>query len=268
MATISFQNRLQIYGSRLSKSEKKIAAYIHTNRENVLSFSSQELAQAIGTSTSTLTRFCQKLDYRNYIEFQTLLSEEEPPSNTPQPTLKKLAHYYDSVLTAACELVTPDALDSFVERIHQADKILVTGLGASGFTANEFNMRLIQMGFTSSVMTDSFLMRAQSSLFSSKDLVVVISNSGETPEVVSACQVAKSVNTPIVLLTQNCHSQIAQMADEILLAGNIRQANDPRFINSQMPLMFLLDAISYRLLEDDTCFENRTRALQILYHEK
>ena len=266
MADLSFQNRLQFFGFRLSKSEQKIAAYIVAHPEQAASIASQELAQAIGTSNSTLTRFCKKLDYRNYIEFQTLLAAEGTPGQTPDQTIRRIDHYYERTLDAACELVQPEDLDAFVDRIHQADKILIFGLGSSGLTASEFNMRLVQMGFTSSVMTDTFLMRVQSSLFSPKDLIIAVSNSGETPEVVSACRIAKSAGEQICLLTQSSRTELAKMADAILLAGDIGQVGDEKFINSQMPLVFLIDAITYRLLEDPKCRENRDRALYTLFH--
>lgn len=266
MAELSFQNRLQFFGFRLSKSEQKIAAFIVAHPERAVSSTSQDLAQEIGTSNSTLTRFCKKLDYRNYIEFQTLLAAERAPERVPEETLRRINHYYARTLDAACEMVHPDELDAFVERIHQADKILVFGLGSSGLTASEFNMRLVQMGFTSSVMTDTFLMRVQSSLFSPRDLIIAVSNSGETPEVVSACRIAKSAGVQICLLTQNSRSELGLMADTILLAGDIGQVGDEKFINSQMPLVFLIDAITYRLLEDPKCRDSRERALQTLFH--
>lgn len=266
MAELSFQNRLQFFGSHLSKSEQKIAAYIVAHPEEAVSVASQELAQSIGTSNSTLTRFCKKLDYRNYIEFQTLLAAERTPDRTPDQIIQRISHYYARTLDAACELVRSEDVDAFVERIHQAEKILVFGLGSSGLTASEFNMRLVQMGFTSSVMTDTFLMRVQSSLFSPRDLIIAVSNSGETPEVVSACRIAKSAGVQICLLTQNPRSTLGQMADTILLAGDIGQVGDEKFINSQMPLVFLIDTITYRLLEDPKCRESRDRALQTLFH--
>ena len=173
---------------------------------------------------------------------------------------------YNNVLTASSELTDTASLNSFVTRIHHANKILIFGLGSSGLTASEFNMRLVQMGFTSSVMTDSFLMRVQSSLFSPQDLVIAISNSGTTQEVVTACRIAKSVGAQIAVLTQNRDTELAQMADVILYAGDIRRVHDPLFINSQMPLMFLIDSISYELLEDESCRQNRDRALDILFH--
>ena len=230
MADLSFQNRLQFFGFRLSKSEQKIAAYIVAHPEQAASIASQELAQAIGTSNSTLTRFCKKLDYRNYIEFQTLLAAEGTPGQTPDQTIRRIDHYYERTLDAACELVQPEDLDAFVDRIHQADKILIFGLGSSGLTASEFNMRLVQMGFTSSVMTDTFLMRVQSSLFSPKDLIIAVSNSGETPEVVSACRIAKSAGVQICLLTQSSRTELAKMADAIL-AGRGHRAGGGREVH-------------------------------------
>ena len=230
MDHLSFQNRIQVYGHHLSKSERKIAAYIVEHPEQARLASSRELAMSTGTSNSTLTRFCQKLGYRNFIEFQTLLSAESAPRKVPGQVL--------------------------------------FGLGSSGLTASEFNMRLVQMGFTSSAMTDTFLMRVQSSLFSPKDLVIAVSNSGETPEVVSACRIAKSVGAQIGLLTQRNQTELTQIADSVLYAGDIHQTGDRLFINSQMPLMFLIDAVSYRLLENDTCRENRDHALQILFHRE
>lgn len=268
MEHLSFHNRLQAYGHRLSKSEQRIAAYITEHRDLACQASSRELALSTDTSNSTLTRFCQKLGYRNFIEFQTLLSAECIPEHVPEQTLQKIALYYSNVLSAACELADSKSLDAFVSRIHQANKIVIFGLGGSGLTASEFNMRLVQMGFTSSAMTDSFLMRVQTSLFSPRDLVIAVSNSGETPEVVSACHIAKSVGAQIGLLTQRRQTELTQMADAVLYAGDISQTGDPLFINSQMPLMFLIDAVSYRLLEDDTCRENREHALKILFHRE
>ena len=59
MDHLSFQNRIQVYGHHLSKSERKIAAYIVEHPEQARLASSRELAMSTGTSNSTLTRFCQ-----------------------------------------------------------------------------------------------------------------------------------------------------------------------------------------------------------------
>ncbi len=265
MSNLSFYNRLQLYGSRLSKSEQRIAEYIVNNPDFAASASSQELSSVINTSNSTLTRFCQKLEYRNYIEFQTLLAAENAPARESDPVMEKIAGYYTDILDSSGELVTPDDIETFTEQLFEAERIFIFGLGSSGLTACEFNTRLLQMGFTSNVMTDSVLMQAQSGLFSPTDLVIAISNSGKTPEVLRACRIAKSVGAKICVMTQNNRTELVSLADKVLYAGDIRQTNDALFINTQMPLMFLVDVVSYRLMGNETCRENRKKALEILY---
>ena len=76
----------------------------------------------------------------------------------------------------------------------------------------------------------------------------------------------REIGVQICLLTQSSRTELAKMADAILLAGDIGQVGDEKFINSQMPLVFLIDAITYRLLEDPKCRENRDRALYTLFH--
>ena len=266
MENLSFHNRMQMHGKELSKSEKKIAVFIMDQPDKAVSMGSQELVRAIGTSNSTLTRFCQKLGYRNFIEFQTLLSSEKNTVQNHNSLFDKISHYYERVLASTCELTDESAFKDLLNRMRCSNKILIFGLGSSALTASEFNMRLMQMGFTSSAITDSLLMRVQSGLFSPDDLVIAISHSGATPEVVAACRIAKNVGAQIAVLTQNRNSELTKMADVTLYTSDIRLLQDPLFINLQMPLMFLIDSISYALLEDETYRENRDRALDILFH--
>ena len=119
MDHLSFQNRIQVYGHHLSKSDAKLPHILSNIPSRHVWQASRELAMSTGTSNSTLTRFCQKLGYRNFIEFQTLLSAESAPRKVPGQVLQKIADYYNRVLSSASELVNPEDLDTFVSRIHR-----------------------------------------------------------------------------------------------------------------------------------------------------
>lgn len=264
MADLNFQNRLQYYGYNLSKSEQRIADYINAHPLNAVSLSSLDLAKAIGTSNSTLTRFCQKLRYRNFIELQTLLGKEHTPEQIPSESVQKINFYYQKLLNSSTELVQTAALQKFEDQLRQANKVLIVGLGSSGLMAKELNLRLVQMGITSTAITDSHLMLAQSSLFSAKSLIVAISASGETREVIDACQAAKKANIPICALTQCNETALTKLSDTILFTSDIRQVSDERFIHSQLPLLFLIDTITYRLLKNPEYSENLKKSRQAL----
>ena len=147
-------------------------------------------------------------------------------------------------------------------------KVILTGVGKSGHIATKIASSLASTGTQSFFVESAEAAHGDLGMIGHGDVVIAVSNSGETPEVVSACRIAKSVGAQIGLLTQRNQTELTQIADSVLYAGDIHQTGDRLFINSQMPLMFLIDAVSYRLLENDTCRENRDHALQILFHRE
>jgi len=256
MDNMNFKNRIQYFGDNLSISEKLIADYIITNPKDAVTSTITNLAKNIGTSNSTITRFCQKLHYRNYNEFQTLLSNEITPTKLPSEISSKIKFYHMRLLTSSMELLNSNELIDFVNQILKSHQILLCGIGSSGLTAHEFSIRLVQMGLQSRAITDSSLMLTQSSMFTSKDLIIAISNSGETSEVVKACEIAKKAGTPIYALTQKKQSSLAGVADKIMFISGINQLNDSKYVNSQLAFIFLIDIITYILLEDSTLNDN------------
>ena len=70
---MSLLKKLEI-AENFSESEKSIAQYILQNSEEVLNLSTIELAKKTYTSPATITRLCQKLDFKGYNDFKISLS--------------------------------------------------------------------------------------------------------------------------------------------------------------------------------------------------
>lgn len=56
--------------SSFTKTFKLISDYIKKNYSNIVFLSIQELAESMGVSTSSITRYCKELGYEGYSEFQ------------------------------------------------------------------------------------------------------------------------------------------------------------------------------------------------------
>lgn len=56
---------------QLSASERKLADFILDNSHLLRDYSSQQLADAVGISQSSVVKFCQKLGYKGYPRFKT-----------------------------------------------------------------------------------------------------------------------------------------------------------------------------------------------------
>lgn len=264
MSDLSFKNRLQIYGYALTNGEQKVAEYIIAHAEAVPALSIVQLGKEIGVSNSTITRLCQKLKYRNFSEFQTFLLTEFSPAEAPSATVEKIHYYYDEILKSTSEIIQTDALHQLVKQITSARNIMVCGIGSSGFTANELATRLMRMGLAVTVLTDSHLMMFQASVFHKGDLVIAISNSGETKEVIRTCEIAKESGALIYGLTQRNQTPLTTLSDYLLFTSTIHQMNDDHFINSQLPLLFIVDVFTHMLLENKAFASSYAKTIQFI----
>ena len=103
----------------------------------------------------------------------------------------------------------------------------------------------------STCVTDSHMMLMNSSIITEEDLVIGISISGETIDILQAVRLAKLRGVSIIGLTAFSESELAKLSDVYLLAYNSTFVNNERFVNSQFALMYVIDILSMKLLEDD-----------------
>jgi 6-phospho-3-hexuloisomerase len=99
-----------------------------------------------------------------------------------------------------------------VKEIKKAKKIFVFGQGRSGLMAKSFAMRLAQMGKKTFVVGETI-----TPSIGNKDLLLVVSGSGETKTVIDIVKEAKSVNAKIFCITSNNKSTIAKQSDKIII---------------------------------------------------
>ena len=81
-------------------------------------------------------------------------------------------------------------------------------------------------------------------------MFVAISNSGETLELIEAAKIAQKQGAYVVVITNFEGSTLTKNADLVLITTAQSSNNDSKFINSQIATHFLLDLVSYILLND------------------
>ncbi|MGL4970078.1 MAG: SIS domain-containing protein, partial [Cetobacterium sp.] len=136
------------------------------------------------------------------------------------------------------------------EEIKTAKKIYIYGAGSSGLSGHEFMQRLLRMGFNVSSITDSHMMIINSAILKEGDLVIGISISGETKEVIDSFRVAQKNGAKTIGVTSLPNSSLASYSDKLILICASNFINKRDFINTQFSTMYLFDLISTILLED------------------
>ena len=64
-----------------SPTEQKIALYINSNKKDVRTMTSYELAEILGIGQSNIIRFSQKLGYKGFRDLQMNIDVVEEPEN-------------------------------------------------------------------------------------------------------------------------------------------------------------------------------------------
>jgi 6-phospho-3-hexuloisomerase len=107
-------------------------------------------------------------------------------------------------------LRTVDAhkVDAMVGHIINAQNIFVYGAGRSGLVGRAFAVRLVHLGFPAFVVGETITRPVMK-----KDLVILISSTGETIPVAMTAEIARRLGATLVSITSDPESHIARFAD-------------------------------------------------------
>ncbi|MDO9105495.1 MAG: 6-phospho-3-hexuloisomerase [Methylovulum sp.] len=102
--------------------------------------------------------------------------------------------------------------------LDSAKRIFIAGAGRSKLVGNFFAMRLVHGGYDVSVVGEIVTPSIKSG-----DLLVIISGSGETEQLIAFTKNAKKVGANIVLISAKSESTIGDLADAVFQIGRSEQ---------------------------------------------
>jgi len=117
---------------------------------------------------------------------------------------------------------------SFVEAVEaiysSPGRIIVTGIGKSGIIARKIVATLNSTGSPSLFLHPVEGMHGDLGMVTKEDVVLALSNSGETEELNAIVPALKSLGAKLIVLTGNPTSSLAKMADVAIDTGVAREA--------------------------------------------
>ena len=103
-------------------------------------------------------------------------------------------------------------------------RIVVTGMGKSGHISNKIAATLASTGTPAFFMHPGEASHGDLGMITADDLVIALSNSGETSEITLLLPLLKRLGIPLITLTGKPHSTIARAADINLDVGVSKEA--------------------------------------------
>jgi arabinose-5-phosphate isomerase len=137
------------------------------------------------------------------------------------------------------------------QRLENGGKIIVTGIGKSGHIGHKIASTLASTGTTSVTLDPVDAAHGDLGVVSKKDLVLVLSYSGSTDELIRVVPLLKKLGAPIVVMTGNLRSHLARQSD-IVLDVSVQQEACPLNLaptSSTTAMLAMGDALAMVLLE-------------------
>jgi len=134
---------------------------------------------------------------------------------------------------------------------HCEGRVIVAGMGKSGHVGRKIAATLASTGTPAYFLHPAEGMHGDLGIIARGDVVLALSNSGETDEMLAMLPLLKRLGVPIVLLTGNTKSTMARQCDVVLDVGVSEEACPMNFAptSSTAAAMAMGDAIAMALLD-------------------
>ena len=166
---------------------------------------------------------------------------------TEQAALSSLTKCIDDKFVDACIII-----------LECGGRIVVTGMGKSGHIANKIAATLASTGTPAFFVHPGEASHGDLGMITTDDVVIALSNSGETDEIVALLPVIKRLNTPLITLTGNPDSTLAKTST-VNIDVSVKKEACPLGLaptSSTTATLAMGDAIAIALLESRGFSEN------------
>ena len=266
MAT-NFWELLQQHQGDLTKSGRTVAEYLlqHAGEAQYLSISS--LAKECCVAEATVFRFCRALGFEGYHEMRIALAQANATGalvnqRVPEPDADTatLCEHASALLMTTINgtqnALSPEAVDRASELLRKARQVYCLGQGGSMLIANDICARFACISTKFRTAGDSHLQLVTASLMTPEDVVLFVSYSGATRDMLETLRVAKAAGAKIILLTHYEDSPGAKLADIVLQCGAQESPLDSGSIPIKVAVLYVAEVLVLRYMLDDPANAN------------
>lgn len=228
----------------LNNLEMMVYNFVVKNRDKVMYMTIRELADAAGVSTTTVLRFCRKLNCEGYSEFRVrfkLYLEQNEPQQ---------ANFGASEIISFFRSINNDEFDALLEEavdiILESERIIFVGAGTSGALAKYGARFFSNVGKFSNHIDDPYFPVTND--MAKNALAIVLSVSGETEEILRFASQFSLHRCKVLSVTSHENSSLAKLAD-FNLSWHVPQTRIAGVydITTQIPVIYILETLGRKL---------------------
>lgn len=248
---ISVIDNIKMHYDELFAAEKKVASYIQKNMQEVIMLNVTELAHRSGASEATVVRTCKHLGYDGYYQMRLLISRDAGKYKAQSNENGKLTSSRQIFMNSSeriihlAEFISTETLLKAGEILLNAEMIHIVSVGNTVTVVMDLGFRLERSGLrcTYAMLPEHYFNHI--SLGSNRDVVVAVTRSGASTQVIRAVELARKKDMKTIVITGELNKQLVEHADCVLHVVEKKQGNMIIKPDSHLLEMAINDALIY-----------------------
>lgn len=245
----------------LYEAEKKIADYVINNKEKVIEMTVSELAAQSSVSEATIVRFCKKCDLKGFYDLKINIAKEmvksksnkvsnELDSNNISQSLQNILANKIEELKQTISMMREEDIKKILDSIKSARIVQFAAVGNTIPVAMDGSYKFNQLGISSVTNTVWETQLAFAYTLTKDDVVIVISNSGSSKDLVTLLNIANERQATTIAITNHENSPVANTSKYHINTSTREKLFLDEFSFSRVSAMVVIETL-YLLLTRD-----------------
>tara|TARA_B100000780_G_scaffold40615_1_gene25233 strand:- start:168 stop:1031 length:864 start_codon:yes stop_codon:yes gene_type:complete len=246
--------RLSTQQDQLNRSERKVVQVIVADPQSATRMSIAALAELAQVSEPTVNRMCRSFGLKGYPDFKLELAQSMA-RGTPYVSQSvnqndTATQYTDKIFTstmasldAARQQIDSKVIERAVDYLSQAQQICFFGMGASGAVAQDALHKFFRFNIPVVAHNDSLMMRMMAAACKRGDVMVLLSFTGRTTEMVEVARIGRASGALVIAITA-ADSPLAQEASLVLVVEAPEDTDVYMPMQSRMIQLTLIDVLA------------------------
>ncbi|MGX7060207.1 MurR/RpiR family transcriptional regulator [Vagococcus humatus] len=212
---MNFSKMISENAKYLTRSEQEALQKLFTYRDelNYHHFTITQIAEQLNISSTTLHRMVKKLGFSSFTIFKESYFSKDYFDDNYEITNSE----YINGIYYTYHQIESTINDELIDKINQASRVIFYSMGMNAYIAKMFQIKFALAGFHVEQYDDSRYMRVSSRYLQGDEFIIVLSRSGNPPELVEAMLDVNAKQVFSLLITENTASPLSSLATKTIL---------------------------------------------------
>lgn len=218
----SVLDNITVLYDQLFDAEKKIAKFILNHPKKVVDMTVSELAEISDVSIASVSRFCRKVGLKGFAQLKISLAQELADTHgdgqiSNEISLDDISQSLQNILAnkitelkQTVNQINTDEFGEIIKYIQNAKRVQVMAVGNTIPVAIDAAFKFNELGIPTTAGTIWETQLSYSYTLGEGDVLIAISNSGESNKVLEAVEIANSNHAITIGITNSPHSAIGE----------------------------------------------------------